>query len=218
MLCQGLPAQLPGKQGVWVLGLQFFAHRAVAHQYQAGMGVAVLDGLKSPQQKRQVFFWRQSADANHSQAFRPEAPTGAQWVATVRRIEGHGINTAANYPQVMETHKRQRIPQSLGRHHGAVGPVVKLTEVGHDGLVQETHAIVGAVTLKIGAVVARHWQFEVERCTQRRPPQRPLGCDVDKVWALELPQANQPSLGRYAHAQFGVTRDWQTAHQYLLKA
>ena len=117
----------------------------------------------------------------------------------------------------LEAFGLQLFLQHGGGHHGDVCAVMEFFQIHANGTAQPTDAVMLAVGMEVGAEIGADRQLEFSRYLQRRPSQRPFGCDMHDIRSLLGPEPMQFALGGQSHAQLAVKGNRHALDQYLLK-
>jgi len=126
-------AALAGEHRIGHPRCQLGAHRAVAHEDEAGARLHGLHRLVGGQHDAQVLLRRQPADIAQDQVVGPRPPALAQRGAAPRRVEALGVDAAPDDAEALEAAVRQLDAHGLGGHHGRVAAVMELAQIAHDG-------------------------------------------------------------------------------------
>jgi len=206
-----------GKDRIRAASLQPFACRTIADQHQLGRLIDRTHRVECGQQCGQILLRSKPTHVDCNQRIRPGAPRLPQdLVASMWAIQAR-IDAARDHAQVAESVLHQRAAQFFGRHHGALGAVMELAQIGHDRLVQPADPIVFAVRVKVGAEVRADRQPQLQRGLQRRPAERTFSRDMHHVRPARHPVRLQLPRRRQTHAQVRIPRNRQPAHEDLVE-
>ena len=211
---QRVAALHAGEDEVRVGFLQRTARRAVADPDETRVRPRLLQQPEAAHGQRQVLLGRDAADVDHDRGAVRGAPAFAQCRVAPARVEGAGVDRAAQPHGAVETLLRERVLQLAGGHQGGVGAVVEAAQPGEHPGAEETGAVAAHVIVEAGVETRGHGDAQASAGLQRRPAQRALGGDVDRVRPLRRPARRQPLAGRQAEAQARVARDRRAFHQH----
>ena len=138
--------------------------------------------------------------------------------AAAIRMEQPRIHTPPDDLQSFEPAGFQRSSKLCRRHHGARGLIMEAPQITQDRALKEAYPVMPAVGVEVGPELGDDRDPHGERGLERRPPQRPLGSQVDDIGPLHSPTLLKETSRGEPHLELGIPWDGQPTSQHFREA
>src|SRR5271156_3597675 len=146
-----------------------------------------------------------------------KSPFAPELCATALRSKQLTVNATIKDCYIAEARVLQPGAQILVRYESAIGLIVKPSQVSKGQILQRTDAIVLAISIEVSVEAADYRNIQASCRTNRRPSQRPFGCDIHHGRRVICPALPQEPLRGYPELQAVITRQRQAAYSYGLR-